>query len=109
MSRICGCAVSPILRYDVWKRSYRNARPKYLEAFVDNLINWEYVAEMFDKAYGAEVLEQELIPVSMRSNFLLGDEFECKNKRHFSDKIVRNPSSRIVSAHFLYIRSVGLV
>jgi len=45
---------SPILGCDVWEHSYyidyRNARPKYLEAFVDNLINWEYVAEMFDKA-----------------------------------------------------------
>ncbi len=44
---------TPILGVDVWEHSYyidyRNARPKYLEAFVDNLINWEYVAQMFDK------------------------------------------------------------
>jgi len=42
---------SPILGCDVWEHSYyidyRNARPKYLEAFVDNLINWEYVAELY--------------------------------------------------------------
>ena len=45
---------SPILGCDVWEHSYyidyRNARPKYLEAFVDSLINWEYVAEMFEAA-----------------------------------------------------------
>ncbi|MEM9277419.1 MAG: superoxide dismutase [Pseudomonadota bacterium] len=45
---------SPILGCDVWEHSYyidyRNARPKYLEAFVDNLINWDYVAEMHEAA-----------------------------------------------------------
>ncbi len=44
----------PILGVDVWEHSYyidyRNARPKYLEAFVDNLINWDYVLEMYEKA-----------------------------------------------------------
>jgi len=43
----------PILGCDVWEHSYyidyRNARPKYLEAFVDSLINWEYVEECFSK------------------------------------------------------------
>lgn len=47
---------SPILGCDVWEHSYyidyRNARPKYLEAFVDNLINWDYVAEMYEAAKG---------------------------------------------------------
>jgi Fe-Mn family superoxide dismutase len=41
----------PILGCDVWEHSYyidyRNARQKYLEAFVDNLINWEYVEKMY--------------------------------------------------------------
>ena len=45
---------SPILGVDVWEHSYyidyRNARPKYLEAFVDNLINWEHVEQMFSEA-----------------------------------------------------------
>lgn len=45
---------TPILGCDVWEHSYyidyRNARPKYLEAFVDNLINWEYVEELYSKA-----------------------------------------------------------
>jgi superoxide dismutase, Fe-Mn family len=44
----------PILGCDVWEHSYyidyRNARQKYLEAFVDNLINWEHVEEMHAKA-----------------------------------------------------------
>ena len=45
---------SPILGVDVWEHSYyigyRNARPKYLEAFVDSLINWDYVEQQFAKA-----------------------------------------------------------
>ncbi len=45
---------SPILGVDVWEHSYyidyRNLRQKYLEAFVDNLINWDHVADMYDKA-----------------------------------------------------------
>ena len=45
---------SPILGVDVWEHSYyidyRNARQKYLEAFVDNLVNWEHVEEMLGKA-----------------------------------------------------------
>lgn len=44
----------PILGCDVWEHSYyidyRNARPKYLEAFFDNLVNWEYVEGMCDGA-----------------------------------------------------------
>jgi Fe-Mn family superoxide dismutase len=45
---------TPILGVDVWEHSYyidyRNARPKYLEAFVDNLINWDYVLERYEAA-----------------------------------------------------------
>lgn len=44
----------PILGVDVWEHSYyidyRNARPKYLEAWFDNLVNWEHVEEMMGKA-----------------------------------------------------------
>jgi len=47
---------TPVLGVDVWEHSYyidyRNARPKYLEAFVDNLINWDYVLELYEKAAG---------------------------------------------------------
>jgi Fe-Mn family superoxide dismutase len=41
----------PILGCDVWEHSYyidyRNRRPDYLKAFVENLVNWDYVAEMY--------------------------------------------------------------
>jgi superoxide dismutase, Fe-Mn family len=44
----------PILGCDVWEHSYyidyRNRRPDYLKAFVDHLINWEHVEEMFEAA-----------------------------------------------------------
>jgi len=44
---------TPILGVDVWEHSYyidyRNARQKYLEAFVDSLINWDYVGQLFEK------------------------------------------------------------
>ncbi|MEO1794728.1 MAG: superoxide dismutase [Pseudomonadota bacterium] len=44
----------PILGCDVWEHSYyidyRNARPKYLEAFFDNLVNWEHVEQMASEA-----------------------------------------------------------
>jgi Fe-Mn family superoxide dismutase len=44
----------PILGVDVWEHSYyidyRNARPKYLEAWFDNLVNWEHVEKMFEEA-----------------------------------------------------------
>ncbi|MEO0382513.1 MAG: superoxide dismutase [Pseudomonadota bacterium] len=43
---------APILGCDVWEHSYyidyRNARPKYLEAFLDSMVNWGYVAELFE-------------------------------------------------------------
>lgn len=43
-----------LLGCDVWEHSYyidyRNARPKYLEAFFDSLVNWEYVAELYEAA-----------------------------------------------------------
>ena len=42
--------MQPILGCDVWEHSYyidfRNARPKYLESFIDNLVNWDYVESM---------------------------------------------------------------
>ena len=45
---------TPILGVDVWEHSYyidyRNRRPDYLKAFVDHLVNWEYVDELFAKA-----------------------------------------------------------
>ena len=47
---------TPILGCDVWEHSYyidyRNARPKYLEAFWDNLIDWEEVDQTLARAGG---------------------------------------------------------
>ena len=44
----------PILGCDVWEHSYyidyRNRRPDYLKAFWENLVNWDYVAEMYGAA-----------------------------------------------------------
>jgi Fe-Mn family superoxide dismutase len=43
----------PILGCDVWEHSYyidyRNRRADYLKAFVENLVNWEYVEELYDR------------------------------------------------------------
>lgn len=44
---------TPLLTCDVWEHAYyidyRNARPKFLEAWVDHLANWEHAAELLDK------------------------------------------------------------
>ena len=42
----------PILGCDVWEHSYyidyRNRRPEYLDKFIENLINWEFVESRLD-------------------------------------------------------------
>lgn len=44
----------PILGCDVWEHSYyidyRNRRPDYLKAFLDHLVNWDYVDQLLSKA-----------------------------------------------------------
>jgi Fe-Mn family superoxide dismutase len=44
----------PLLGVDVWEHSYyidyRNRRPDYLKAFLDHMVNWDYVAELYSKA-----------------------------------------------------------
>ena len=44
--------MKPILGCDVWEHSYyvdyRNRRPDYLKAFINDLVNWEYVASLLD-------------------------------------------------------------
>jgi Fe-Mn family superoxide dismutase len=44
----------PILGCDVWEHSYyidyRNRRADYIKAFLDHLVNWEYVEEMYKAA-----------------------------------------------------------
>jgi Fe-Mn family superoxide dismutase len=41
-----------VLGCDVWEHSYyidyRNARQKYLESFVDKLVNWDYAAGLYE-------------------------------------------------------------
>ncbi|NUQ35953.1 MAG: superoxide dismutase [Planctomycetaceae bacterium] len=40
-----------LLTIDVWEHAYyidfRNARPKYIETFMNNLVNWDFVAKNF--------------------------------------------------------------
>ena len=44
--------MKPILGCDVWEHSYYidyiNKRPDYLKAFLDSLVNWEFVASQLD-------------------------------------------------------------
>ena len=44
--------MKPILGCDVWEHSYyidyRNKRPEYLDKFVENLIDWEFVESLLD-------------------------------------------------------------
>jgi Fe-Mn family superoxide dismutase len=45
---------TPLLGCDVWEHSYyidyRNRRPDYVKAFLNDLVNWDYVAELYSKA-----------------------------------------------------------
>jgi len=44
---------TPLLTCDVWEHAYyidyRNARPKFLEAWIDNLANWEHAAKLLEQ------------------------------------------------------------
>ena len=41
----------PLLTIDVWEHAYyidqRNARPKFVETFLNNLANWDFAAANF--------------------------------------------------------------
>jgi len=45
---------TPILTIDVWEHAYyvdyRNARPKYIEVFMNNLVNWDFAAANYESA-----------------------------------------------------------
>ncbi len=54
--------VQPLLTLDVWEHAYyidyRNARPKFAETVLGNIVNWEFVAGNLD-GRGAERANQE--------------------------------------------------
>ena len=47
-------ADSALLTIDVWEHAYyidyRNARPNFIKAYLDHLVNWDFAAENFKKA-----------------------------------------------------------
>jgi Fe-Mn family superoxide dismutase len=47
-------SVTALFTMDVWEHAYyidyRNARPKYIDTFLDKLVNWDFAAENFAKA-----------------------------------------------------------
>ena len=54
--------MQPLLTLDVWEHAYyidyRNARPKFVDAVVDNLINWDFVGQNLD-GNGVQRADQE--------------------------------------------------
>ena len=54
--------VKPLLTLDVWEHAYyidyRNARPKFAETVLGNIINWEFVAQNLD-GEGASRADQQ--------------------------------------------------
>ena len=82
---------APILGVDVWEHSYyidyRNARPKYLEAFVDSLINWDYVLEMYEAARNPGRIFASKAPASRRG-FLFA---ACRLNDAYHESVKREP------------------
>ena len=59
--------VKPLLTLDVWEHAYyidyRNARPKFAETVLGNIVNWDFVAQNLDGAGVSRAdQQQELVP-----------------------------------------------
>ena len=59
--------VKPLLTLDVWEHAYyidyRNARPKFAETVLGNIVNWDFVAQNLDgDGVSRADQQQELVP-----------------------------------------------
>ena len=54
--------MTPLLTIDVWEHAYyidyRNERPRYVKTVLENIINWDFVAQNLD-GNGARRADQE--------------------------------------------------
>ncbi len=58
----------PLLTLDVWEHAYyldrKNERPAYLEAVLENIINWEFVSDNFNNATAWEYPSEESVEMA---------------------------------------------
>jgi Fe-Mn family superoxide dismutase len=54
--------MTPLLTVDVWEHAYyidyRNERPRFLKSVLENIINWDFVAQNLD-GQGASRADQQ--------------------------------------------------
>jgi Fe-Mn family superoxide dismutase len=67
----------PILGCDVWEHSYyidyRNRRPDDLKAFLDHLVNWDYIAELFAAAREMRAQRELALDKALENTFPASD------------------------------------